>query len=128
MKHLLLISIIFSVATYVSSVTQAQSPSPEPEVIRATAARCQRNTINIADLKQVARIKNERVFVIAHLGSGEMSQELNRRRLKDIGAEFDQIDPMDRSRLILAEGERVKRSTTSGLLSWGRTLFCLLYS
>ena len=108
MKNLLHIPITLSVVFYAGSITNAQSPSPEPEVIPANAARCQRNTINIANLKQVARLKNEKVFVIAHLGSGEMSQNLNRRRLKDIGAEFDQIGVMDRQTLILAEGERVK--------------------
>ena len=108
MKNLLHILIILSVVSFDSIVTRAQSPSPEPEVIPANATRCQRNTINIANLKQVARIKNEKVFVIAHLGSGEVSQNPNRRRLRDIGAEFDQISPMDRNTLILAEGERVR--------------------
>jgi hypothetical protein len=108
MKNLPHILIILSVVSYSSSITKAQSPSPEPEVIPANATRCQRNTTNIANLKQVARIRNEKVFVIAHLGSGEVSQNLNRRRLKDIGSEFDQIGPMDRKILILAEGERVK--------------------
>jgi len=108
MKHLLHISIVFSVVSFCPSVTKAQTPSPEPEIIPANATRCQRNTINIANLKEVARIKNEKIFVISHLGSGEMSRELNRRRLRDIGAEFDQISPMDRKILILAEGERVK--------------------
>jgi hypothetical protein len=108
MKNLLHTLTILSVASFAPSVTNAQSPSPEPDVILANATRCQRNTINVANLKQIARIKNERVFVIAHLGSGEVSQNLSRRRLKDIGAEFDQIGPMDRKTLILAEGERVK--------------------
>jgi hypothetical protein len=108
MKNFVHILIILSVVPFASSVTKAQSPSPEPEVILANTTRCQRNTINIANLKQVARIKNEKVFVIAHLGSGEVSQNLNRPRLRDIGAEFDQIGPMDRKTLVLAEGERVK--------------------
>jgi len=108
MKNILHILIILSVVSFASAMTKAQSPSPEPEVIPANATRCQRNTINIANLKQVARIKNEKVFVIGHLGSGEVSQHLNRRRLKDIRAEFDQIGPMDRKALILAEAERVK--------------------
>ena len=108
MKNLLHILIILSVVSFASSVTKAQGPSPEPEVIPANTTRCQRNTINIANLKQVARIKNEKVFVIAHLGSGEVSRNLNRRRLKDIGVEFDQIGPMDRKTLVMAEGERVK--------------------
>ena len=108
MNHLLHIFLTLSVVSCASSVTLAQNASPEAEVIPANARRCQRNTINIANLKQVARLKNEKVFVIVHLGSGEISQRLNRRRLRDIGAEFDQVSPMDRSSLILAEGERVK--------------------
>lgn len=107
MQHVLPI-VLLSVASCASSVTLAQNPSPEAEVIPANARRCQRNTVNIASLKQIARLKNEKVFVIVHLGSGEVSQRLNRRRLRDIAAEFDQVSPMDRNSLILAEGERVK--------------------
>ena len=86
----------------------AQTPSAEPEVILANAERCQRNTINVTNLKQIARLENQKIFVIAHLGTGEKSSNLNRRRLKDVGAEFDQGGPMSRENLILAEGERVK--------------------
>lgn len=82
--------------------------SAAPEIVQATAERCQQNTVNIANLKQVARTNNQKVFVIAHLGEGEKSLNLSQRRLKDIGAEFNQASPMSRDKIILAEGERVK--------------------
>ncbi len=107
MKYSLCLIILFLISCSVS-VASGQNSSAEAEIIPADAARCQRNTINVANLKQIARIKNQKVFVIAHLGSKETSLNISRRRLKDIGAEFDQVSPMSRANLILAEGERVK--------------------
>jgi hypothetical protein len=107
MKYISKVVVVTMVVCCYSAPAMAQDQHP-PDIIAANTKRCQLNTIYIADLKQVARIKNERVFVIAHLGSGETSSALNRRRLRDIGAEFDEISPMSRDKLILAQGQRLR--------------------
>jgi hypothetical protein len=108
MNKLSIVIYALIISAFTSGIANAQNPSAEPETIPPNALRCQRNTINIANMKALARTKDERVFVIAHLGSGEASQYLNARRLRVVGAEFDQNSPMSRDKLILAEGARVK--------------------
>jgi hypothetical protein len=86
----------------------AQIPEAETEIVPATARGCRRNTSNIANLKALLGTTKERAFVIAHLGSGETSRDLNRRRLNDIKTEFGQSSSVNPERIIFAEGNKVK--------------------
>ena len=85
---------------------QITTPEPEVEVVPATARGCQRNTINVANLRALIRTTDNRLFVIAKLGKGEFSYRLNWRRLNDVKMQFG-IEP-DSSHIIFAEGQRVK--------------------
>jgi len=87
---------------------KAQTPTPEAEVeiVPATARGCQRNTIDVANLGALVQTTKEKALVIARLGRGETNRLLNRRRLNDVKTEFG-IN-WDASKIILAEGERVK--------------------
>jgi len=89
---------------------QGQSTEEKGEVdfIPATARGCQRNTINIANLKALLQTTKEKVFVIAHLGTGETNPRLNRRRLHDVRTEFTNVGLGNSPKLTLAEGKRVR--------------------
>jgi len=78
----------------------------EIDISPATARGCQRNTINIANLSASLATTKERVFVVARLGTGESSRQLNHRRLNDVKTQFGQNKGTEK--VILTEGERVK--------------------
>src|SRR6266481_4775449 len=80
------ISVAMLIAAFV--VASAQERSLKPDIIQANAKRCQLNTIYIADTGAVAQTTNNRIFVVARLGTGETSHRLNQRRLADIKAEY----------------------------------------
>lgn len=83
----------------------AQEASQEPDIIKANAARCQQNTIYIANTGAIAQTTKDRMFVIARLGTGETSRRLNQRRLADIKTEYG--DNFRGGKIILTEGPRV---------------------
>jgi len=78
----------------------------EFDIVPATPRGCQRNTINIANLSALLATTKERVFVVARLGTGESSHQLNRRRLNHVQIQFGQNKGTEK--VILTEGERVK--------------------
>jgi len=80
----------------------------EVDFIPATARGCQRNTINIANLEALLQTAKEKVFVIAHRGTGETNPHLNWRRLNDVRTEFVYVGLGNSPKLILAEGKRVR--------------------
>jgi len=88
-----------------SSCVWAQEASQKPDIIQPNAARCQQNTIYIADTGAIVQTTKDRMFVIARLGTGETSRRLNQQRLADIKAEYG--DNFRDGKIILAEGPRV---------------------
>ncbi|MDX6528882.1 MAG: hypothetical protein QOH41_1172 [Blastocatellia bacterium] len=77
----------------------------EVETTSATEEGYRRNGINIANLSAQLNTTNQRAFIIAHLGTGERSRQLNHRRLACIRSMLINSSP---DKLTLAEGERVK--------------------
>jgi hypothetical protein len=100
---LLAILVLLGAAVY-GQQPQPSLPPAEVEIIPATARGCQRNTINVADLRAQIQTTEEKAFVIAHLGTGETNPRLNRRRLNDVKTEFGLSDS---PKIIFAEGARV---------------------
>ena len=102
----LIVTLFISGLNLQSLKAQNSTPEAEVEIVPATARGCQRNTINIANLGALVQTTKKKAFVIARLGNGETNHLLNRRRLNDVRTEFG-IN-WDSSKIILAEGERVK--------------------
>ncbi len=72
---------------------------------------CEENIIHleiIAELTSVERPRDGVLIVIARLGDGERSQELNRRRLYNVRVALMNNRQIDPQRLIMTSGERVR--------------------
>lgn len=104
-KAINLLFLILIAGSAVKNVA-AQELQDGLDIVHPDARGCQQNTINIANLGALVQTRKEKAFVIAHLGTGETSSRLNRRRLNDIRTEFG-IN-WDSDKIILAEGERVR--------------------
>jgi hypothetical protein len=102
---LLVVILLVFRGTIRAQLAQPTLPPAEVEIVPATARGCQRNTINAANLQALVSTREEKAFVIAHLGAGETNPRLNRRRLNDVKTE---LGLGNSPKLIFAEGERVR--------------------
>jgi hypothetical protein len=103
-KILLLISILLAIGASVN----AQSKVIEPYVVEGNASACELNAASFDNLANMLRSSDERLFVVARLGKGESSRELNRRRLYNVRAYFKENWPnVDAKKLVFAEGDRI---------------------
>jgi hypothetical protein len=84
---------------------RTQQARDDVEIVPATLDGCHTNTRNIANLGALAQTTKDKVYVVAHPGTGE-SAAVNRRRLHDIKTGF--APNFDPKKIILSEGERVK--------------------
>ena len=98
---MLIISVMFC-TSFVGA--QQTSNLAEVEITPANEEGYRRNGINIANLSALLNTTNQRAFIIAHLGSGERSRQLNRRRLACIRSMLINSSP---EKITFAEGERV---------------------
>jgi hypothetical protein len=101
---LLALLVLLGAAAY-GQQPQPSLPDAEVEIVPATARGCQRNTINVANLRALVETTKERAFVIAHLGTGETNPRLNQRRLNDVKTQFGVGDS---PKITFAEGARVQ--------------------
>jgi hypothetical protein len=85
-------------------VAQQPSNQAEVEITPANEEGYRRNGINIVNLSALLNTTNQRAFIIAHLGKGERSPRLNRRRLSCIRTMLVNSSP---EKITFAEGERV---------------------
>ena len=90
-----------------SAPAAAQKPvdNSEVEILPATVEGCRRTGIDIANLEAQVKTTKQRGFVIAHLGSGERSALINRRRLADVRFMFGDITSNE---VVFAVGQRVR--------------------
>ena len=103
-KILLLIGILFAV----SEMVYAQSNVIEPYVVPGDNGACEVNAASFDNLANILRSSEERLFVVARLGKGEISRELNRRRLYNVRAYFKENWPnAEAKKFVFAEGDRV---------------------
>ena len=106
MKKILLL--IFTLLTIGVSVT-AQSKVIEPYVVPGNLGACEVNAASFDNLANILRSTDERLFIVARLGKGESSRNLNRRRLYNVRTYFKEGWPnIDAKRFVFAEGGRVE--------------------
>jgi hypothetical protein len=104
-KILLLIFILLAVGVPVN----AQTNVIEPYVVPGNNSSCEVNAASFDNLANFLRSTDERLFVVARLGKGETSRELNRRRLHNVHTYFKEGWPnIDAKRFLFAEGDRVE--------------------
>ncbi len=99
MKTILFIFIVLSSSIYL----KAQSDTVEPIL-----ATCEDNSARLDSLGNDLTTTNELLFIIARLGKGEKSRELNRRRLYNVRFVLEARWKIDANRFVVAEGERVR--------------------
>jgi len=102
-KILLLIFILLSTGVSVS----AQSKVAEPYVVPGNPSACEVNAATFDNLANILRSGDERLFVVARLGKGESSRDLNRRRLHNVRTYFKENHGLEAKRFVSAEGDRV---------------------
>jgi hypothetical protein len=104
-KVLTLILILLAISPSVS----AQSKHAEPCVVPASSGACEVNAASFDSLANILRSNDERLFVVARLGRGESSRDLNRRRLHNVRTYFKEGWPqIDVKRFVFAEGDRAE--------------------
>lgn len=73
-----------------------------PIVIEPDGGECELNSLHVNQLRRQAANNGNLIFIIARLGDGELSKDLNRRRLHNVRVIFKSDN------LVVAEGERIK--------------------
>jgi hypothetical protein len=93
----------------IGSLTALCSQEPElPQyLIKDDGSGCEIFAVYLLELKERLAQKDERIFVIAQLGNGETTDQINRARLNQIKAWFEGLG-LKTEKLILASGERVQ--------------------
>jgi hypothetical protein len=94
---------------FLHSLVSGQSKPLAQMVVEGNASSCESNAASFDNLAGFLRSTEERLFVIARLGDGERSRDLNRRRLHNVRTYFKdgwpQIDP---KRFVYANGDPVE--------------------
>ncbi len=87
----------------------AQGAQSNTKIVKGDANSCELNSLYLDYLAQDARASLERIFVIARLGKGEKSRDLNRTRL--VAARFYLIAnrELKKEMIIFAEGDRADK-------------------
>jgi hypothetical protein len=100
MNKALILVIFFSVRI----ISTAQTPVM---TVEANNSACEVNAASIDNVANVLRSTEDRLFVIARLGTGESSRDLNRRRLSNVSAYFLSNWKIDSSRITFAAGSKL---------------------
>ena len=87
----------------------AQNKGIEPYVVQGDPSACESNAASFDTLANMLRSGiDERLFVVARLGKGENSRELNRRRLYNVRTYFKGNWEIDAKRFVFAEGDKIE--------------------
>jgi hypothetical protein len=100
MNKTLLLILFFSVV----AIGAAQTPVM---TVESNASACEVNAASFDNLANILRSNDERLFIIARLGKGEWSRDLNRRRLSNVRAYFVTNWKIGVARFTFAAGSRV---------------------
>jgi len=76
--------------------------------VESNPSACEVNAASFDNLANHLRSNNERIFIIARLGNGEWSRDLNRRRLSNVRTYFMTNWKIDPARFTFAAGSRVE--------------------
>ena len=86
-----------------------QGKAFKPYVVPANHSACETNAAAFDNLANMLLSSEERLFIVARLGTGESSVELNRRRLYNVRTYFKEGWPnVDSKRFVFAQGDRVE--------------------
>jgi hypothetical protein len=109
-KFQILLSIIIGSLTAVSGNTYAYQSEehPTPYVVDNVDCNDEERSKELLDYASIEAKKDEVFFIIAHLGSGESSRNLIKRRLFAPKDYLMKTRGVSEDRIIVAEGERVK--------------------
>jgi len=86
----------------------AQNKTTEVQVVQGDANACELNAVNFDYLANILRENEERLFVVARLGKGEVSRNFSRRRLSNVRTYFQEGWKIGAERIVFAEGEKVQ--------------------
>lgn len=87
----------------------AQSKITEAQVVQGDANACELNAASFDYLANILRdAPEERLFVVARLGKGEVSHDFSRRRLSNVRTYFRHGWKIDEKRIVFAEGDKVE--------------------
>jgi hypothetical protein len=75
--------------------------------VESNASACEMNAASFDNLANDLRSNNQRIFIIARLGRGESSRDLNRRRLSNVRTYFMTNWKIDPARFTFAAGSKV---------------------
>lgn len=98
----LLVGVLFAGNLPVTAQDQATKQSPQ-----LILNRCEGNNSDLANAHNMAGADGT-IIAIARLGDGERRRELNRRRLHNVRVFLAEFWHRDLTRVITAEGERIK--------------------
>ncbi|HSE22383.1 MAG TPA: hypothetical protein VLB68_12030 [Pyrinomonadaceae bacterium] len=105
MKKLLLLILLILFDRHVNG----QDKALEPYVVPGNHSACEVNAAAFDNLANMLRSSEERLFIVARLGTGESSVELNRRRLYNVRTYFKEGWPnVESKRFVFAQGDRVE--------------------
>ncbi len=102
-----LLTLIFVLLISYKSL-MAQSKTSETPVVKGDANACEINAAWFDRLANTLRENDERLFVVARLGKGEVSRDFNRRRLSNVRIYFQNNWKIDEKRMVFAEGEKIR--------------------
>ena len=86
-----------------------QGKAPEPYVVPGNNSACEVNAATFDTFANILLSSQQRLFIVARLGSGESSIELNRRRLYNVRTYFKEGWPkVAPERFVFAQGDRVE--------------------
>jgi hypothetical protein len=90
-------------------IVNAQNKVIEPHVVQGDLSACESNAVSFDTLASMLRSTiDERLLVVARLGKGENSRELNRRRLYNVRTCFKGNWEIDAKRFVFAEGDKIE--------------------
>lgn len=101
-----LLTLIFVLLVTCESL-MGQSTTNAPDIVQSDSNSCEINAVSFDNLANTLRDNDERLFVVARLGKGEVSRDFNRRRLYNVRTYFQHGWKIDEKRIVFAEGERV---------------------
>jgi hypothetical protein len=103
------INLLILIMLIPSISVSAQNADIEPIIVRGNIySGCEENAATFDNLANILRSSDERLFIVVRLGRGEVSRELNRRRLHNVRTYFKDGWPnIDAGRFVFAEGDRI---------------------
>jgi hypothetical protein len=102
------LALLLTVVIGTSFLSASGSAQELPYVVPNVDCHAEEHVKAILDHAYIAQNKDETIFIIARLGTGETSRRLNQRRLYAPSQFLIETRGTPKDKLVAAEGERVK--------------------